>query len=119
MDFDDVYNTYKDKVKRFNNSYHAKAMTQDYLVTVHHRKHIYDFIYVDAHHTSASALLDCELSWPLLKPNGLLAIDDYLWEHPDGNPIHAPKLGIEMFLDRHEGEFDLLVMNSQVWIKKK
>ena len=76
MDFDDVYNTYKDKVKRFNNSYHAKAMTQDYLVTVHHRKHIYDFIYVDAHHTSASALLDCELSWPLLKPEGILAIDE-------------------------------------------
>ena len=119
MDFDDVYNTYKDKVKRFNNSYHAKAMTQDYLVTVHHQKHIYDFIYVDAHHTSASALLDCELSWPLLKPEGILAIDDYLWEHPDGNPIHAPKLGIHMFLDRHEGEFDLLVMNSQVWLRKK
>ena len=74
---------------------------------------------MDAHHTSASALLDCELSWPQLKSGGILAIDDYEWLHPDGVEIHAPKLGILMFLDRHVGEYEELVCNQQLWIRKR
>ena len=79
----------------------------------------YDFIYVDAHHTSASALLDCELSWPLLKFDGIMAIDDYEWQHIDGVDIHAPKIGIHMFLDRHDGKYETLAVNQQYWIRKK
>jgi predicted O-methyltransferase YrrM len=83
------------------------------------RPSFFDFIYVDAHHTSASAFLDSELSWSLLKPQGILAIDDYEWTHPDGVDIHAPKIGIHMFLDRHEGEYEELIRNQQLWIRKK
>ena len=118
MDFKDVYETYLNKIRGYDKVVHFKSQSVEFLIN--YTRYIkFDFIYVDAHHTSASALLDSELSWRVLKPNGILAIDDYLWEHPNNNPIHAPKLGIEMFLDRHEGEFDLLAMNSQVWIKKK
>ena len=118
MDFRDITNVYKSKTKGRNVMAYIST-TKSFLLETYNTDRQYDFIYVDAHHTSASAFLDSELSWPLLKRGGILAIDDYLWQHPDGNPIHAPKLGIEMFLDRHEGEFDLLAMNSQVWIKKK
>jgi hypothetical protein len=119
MDFDDVYTTYRNKIERFDNVGHFRETTQSFLLHQRNRLYKFNFIYVDAHHTSASALLDSELSWDLLKPGGLLAIDDYLWEHPDGVDIHAPKLGIHMFLDRHEGEYEELVRNSQVWIRKK
>jgi hypothetical protein len=117
MDFVSVYDTYKHKVGHFPNRFHAILTTQEFLLKPTKSK--YDFIYVDAHHTSASAFLDCELSWPLLKSGGILAIDDYEWTHPDGVEIHAPKLGIHMFLDRHEGEYKLLVKNQQVWIRKQ
>ena len=121
MDFDDVYETYKSKTEKFPQISHWKMTTQDFLIEECAERVLipYDFIYVDAHHTAASALLDSELSWPLLRRGGILAIDDYEWEHPDGNPIHAPKLGIHMFLDRHEGEYETLAINSQVWIRKK
>lgn len=118
MDFDDVYATYKSKVLPYENIIEYRITTQEFLLNNSDNNNLFDFVYVDAHHTSASALLDCELSWPLLKPGGIMAIDDYEWQHPDGDPIHAPKLGILMFLDRHEGEFDTLAINQQCWIRK-
>ena len=121
MDFEDVYVTYKAKTEDMSIMVH-RCSTSDYLLdhdNAFMRASAYDFIYVDAHHTSASAFLDSELSWPLLKPDGILAIDDYEWEHPDGVDIHAPKIGIHMFLDRHEGEYEELVRNQQLWIRKK
>jgi hypothetical protein len=118
MDFDDVYATYSNKVKDLPVT-PVTMRSDEYILRVRGVfLEAYDFIYVDAHHTSASALLDCELSWPLLKSGGILAIDDYEWLHPDGVEIHAPKLGINMFLDRHAGEFDTLIINQQYWIRK-
>jgi predicted O-methyltransferase YrrM len=119
MDFDDVYATYSSKVKDLPVT-PVTMRSDEYLLRVRSVfLESYDFIYVDAHHTSASAFLDSELSWPLLKPQGILAIDDYEWLHPDGVDIHAPKIGIHMFLDRHKGEYEELICNQQLWIRKK
>jgi predicted O-methyltransferase YrrM len=119
MDFKNVYDTYVDKVSNHSNITHLVTSTQDFLLESLYWDNRYDFIYVDAHHTAASAFLDCELSWDILKSGGILAIDDYEWLHPDGLEIHAPKLGIHMFLDRHPDQFDTLVVNQQYWIQKK
>lgn len=116
MDFADVYATYINKVNHIN-ALHYIMTTQEFLI--HKRTNRYDFIYVDAHHTAASAFLDCELSWELLKQGGILAVDDYEWVHPDGSTLHSPKLGIAMFLDRHVGEYETLAVNSQYWCRKK
>jgi predicted O-methyltransferase YrrM len=118
MDFDNVFFTYRAKTDHFHNRLFKQISTFDFL-SKHNYIKGYDFIYVDAHHTSASAFLDCELAWPLLKSGGILAIDDYEWLHPDGLDIHAPKLGIHMFLDRHPDQFDTLVINQQYWLRKK
>jgi predicted O-methyltransferase YrrM len=119
MDFENVYDTYTKKVGKYPNATHLVTSTQDFLLEYIYRDNRYDFIYVDAHHTAASAFLDCELSWSLLKSGGMMAIDDYEWTHPDGVEIHAPKLGIHMFLDRHPGEFDTLIVNQQYWLRKQ
>lgn len=119
MDFNDVWETYLSKVNKYGDAvYQWRMTTQKFLLGIYSDGN-YDFVYVDAHHTSASAFLDCELSWPLLKSGGLMAIDDYEWLHPDGVEIHAPKLGIHMFLDRHDGEFDTLIVNQQYWLRKR
>lgn len=118
MDFDDVFYTYRAKTDHFHNRFFKQITTFEYLSKYNYIKQ-YDFIYVDAHHTAASAFLDCELSWPLLRQGGMMAIDDYEWTHPDGLDIHAPKLGIAMFLDRHKDEVKVLAINSQAWLKKK
>lgn len=91
--------------------------TTDYLINSRSRGREYDFIYVDADHTTVGVLLDAELSWPLLKSGGIMAFDDYTWG-PD-LPAHlSPKLGINLFIARHQGKFETLAVNGQVWIRK-
>lgn len=117
MDFADVFHIYKDKVRHLPVT-SITSRTDNYLMrarVVHVTT--YDFIYVDADHTTVGVLLDAELSWPQLKSGGIMAFDDYNW----GNalPLHLrPRPGIDLFLLRHEGEYELLEKNEQVWIKK-
>ena len=119
MDFDDVFVTYCKKVDRFDNVSHFKTKTMDFFFD---RKNFmedgFDFIYVDADHTTVGVLLDAELSWPLLKSGGIMAFDDLTWG-ADLPPSQSPKAGILLFAERHKSEFDLIVANTQYWIKKK
>jgi predicted O-methyltransferase YrrM len=91
--------------------------TTDYLINSSLRGREYDFIYIDADHTAVGVLMDAELSWPLLKPGGLLAFDDYQWgAHLPASK--SPKLGIDLFLERHAGEYEILEQGLQVWLRK-
>ena len=118
MDFDDVFTTYRDKVKPYQKILWKQSDTFYYLTKYNYIKE-YDFIYIDADHTTVSVLLDAELSWPLLKSGGIMAFDDYTWGHESGDPRLAPMVGIDLFLHRHLGEYELLAKNDQVWIKKR
>ena len=118
MDFDDVYETYKRKMEPyFDKVLHFRKTTMDYLT--HPRVTNFDFIYVDADHTTVGVLLDGELSWPHLESGGIMAFDDYTWGHESGDPRLAPQVGIDLFLHRHQGEYELLAKNTQVWIRKQ
>jgi len=60
----------------------------------------FDFIYVDGSHQAPDVLCDAILAFRLLRVNGLIAFDDYLWqEHlPNGvDPIRCPKPAIDAF----------------------
>jgi len=118
MDFDEVYKIYEDKTKKFiSNLQIVRMSTFDWLINPVARIPSYDFIYVDADHTTVGVLLDAELSWPLLKSGGVMAFDDYTWG--DHYPMHQrPKPGIDLFLLRHSGEYDVLAVNLQYWIRK-
>ena len=112
MDFSEVESVYDAKVK--GRTIKQKMTTFQYLLNAYF---YFDFIYVDADHTAASALIDAELAWRLLKSGGILAFDDYLWGTQ--LPVHlAPKLGIDLFIHRHQGKFETLIVNGQVWIRK-
>lgn len=117
MDFKDVFSVYSRKVMGFDNITHFQTTTQEFLLDQRNRLSVFDFIYVDADHTAASALIDAELSWGLLKSGGILAFDDYEWgAHL---PAHlAPKLGIQLFIHRHQAEFETLAINGQYWVRK-
>ena len=117
ISFSEVYEFYKERMKPYDNVRSARNNTYNFLMSNQERNVSFDFIYVDADHTAASAFLDGELSWRLLKSGGIMAFDDYQW----GQHLHAfksPKLGIDLFLERHAGEYELLESGLQVWIKK-
>ena len=120
MDFDDVYETYKKKLEPYYDRILAlKSDTVTALIhDLNYAGNQYDFIYIDADHTTVGVLLDAELSWPLLKSGGIMAFDDLTWG-ADLPPSQSPKAGILLFAERHKDEFDLVVANTQYWIKKK
>ena len=115
IDFEDVRQYYYSRTRGMPIVPFTKSST-DHLIKI--RKYYkYNFIYVDADHTTVGVILDAELSWPLLMSGGIMAFDDYNW----GNelPLHQrPRPGIDLFLLRHEGEYELLEKNEQVWIRK-
>jgi predicted O-methyltransferase YrrM len=118
MDFEDVYKTYLDKTADYQDGIivHRKYTTA-YLMDYRTREKEYDFIYIDADHTTVGVLMDAELSWPLLKSGGIMAFDDYKWGC-DSAPELTPAPGIDLFLARHADEYEKLVINEQVWIRK-
>ena len=118
MDFDDVFATYRAKVKPYNKVLWKQTDTVSFLTSYNYLKE-YDFIYIDADHTTVGVLLDAELSWPLIKSGGIMAFDDYTWNHESGDPRLAPTVGIDLFLHRHQLELEVLVKNTQVWVRKK
>ena len=78
MDFDDVYKTYTDKIKDYKVNI-KRSTTTNYLVTQYGAGEVFNFIYIDADHTTVGVLMDAELSFPLLKSGGIMAFDDYTW----------------------------------------
>jgi predicted O-methyltransferase YrrM len=120
MDFDDVYKTYADKIKDYKVNI-CRTDTTGYLLAQYGcdrplGEH-WDFIYIDADHTTVGVLMDAELSFPLLKSGGIMAFDDYTWgSHLP--PHKRPKLGIDLFLERHLGKYEVLGSGLQVWLRK-
>jgi hypothetical protein len=118
MDFDDVLKVYQTKTEPYKDKIKAFDSTTVFYLSAIRRPPSYDFIYVDADHTTVGVILDAELAWPQLKSGGIMAFDDYTWGHASGDPRLAPQVGIDLFLHRHLGDYELLAKNNQVWIRK-
>jgi predicted O-methyltransferase YrrM len=60
----------------------------------------FDLIYIDGSHQAADVLLDSVLAFELLRRDGVIAFDDYLWQEalPGGtDPLRCPKVAIDAF----------------------
>lgn len=77
----------------------------------------FDFVYVDGSHTTADTAADLALAWAILKPDGVLAIDDYDW-CPSHTTDH-PKPGIDSFLRRMRGEYDVISAGYRIFLQKR
>jgi predicted O-methyltransferase YrrM len=93
----------------------------------------FDFVYVDGDHNACNLLEDLLLSWKLLKVGGIMLIDDYEMEVTDpwhyvshaefnkDNPklrFTHPRIAIDAFLNIYRGQFDLIIDNYQIGIKR-
>jgi predicted O-methyltransferase YrrM len=79
--------------------------------------HSFDIIYIDGSHTSADVISDAVLSWPLLKKDGLLIFDDYLWQ--DYLPMELrPQLAIDSFINAYRYFVEIVHQGCQVILKK-
>jgi hypothetical protein len=116
FDWDELEQFYDDRMSNYKNVCKMKSRSDDFLKNAE-EKH-YDFIYIDGDHTAEGVYTDAYLSWPLLKPYGIMAFDDYQWRHDSGNIMLSPKPGIDRFLNEFDGQYKLMIMDEQVWIRK-
>lgn len=116
MNFNEVENIYDQRISSYKNVKKIKGTTIEYLRIA--PLDYYDFIYIDADHSTASTLVNAELSWLNLKVGGLLAFDDYEWNMGKGE-WYNPRLGIDIFLNTHQKEYSIIHKDYQVWILKK
>lgn len=115
IDFDAIYGIYLNRMDKYENVMSIKG---DSTYVLPNLKEKYDFIYIDGDHTEKAVYRDATNAWPLLKSQGILAFDDYLWGQ-DVHPSLRPMIAIDNFLQEKQGEYVLLSQDYQVWIQKK
>jgi len=81
-------------------------------------KQTYDFIYIDGNHTAYDTLSDACMAWGLLRSGGVMLFDDYGW-NKYSEPQLNPKIGIDSFLECYKGQYDTIINNYQLAVKKK
>jgi predicted O-methyltransferase YrrM len=74
--------------------------------------HTFDFIYVDGAHDPATALTDACMAWGLLRQGGVMLFDDYQYPH------EPTKVGIDAFLAGFQGQYEIVINNYQLGVKK-
>jgi predicted O-methyltransferase YrrM len=78
----------------------------------------FDAIYIDGDHRAAPVLFDVACCWRLLKPSGVMILDDYLWEL-DKPLLDRPLLAIDLFLEMVADRAEILHQDYQVIIRKR
>ena len=78
----------------------------------------FDFIYVDASHTAPDVLTDACVAWPLLKDEGVMVFDDYLWGE-QRDVLHRPKLAVDAFVNIFAEQLKPVHMGYQYIVRKE
>ena len=76
----------------------------------------YDIIYVDGSHRLLDCYTDLILSWQLLEQNGMMIIDDYLFNK--NNILESPYEAVNEFLEKYKNKYTLLHKSYRVFILK-
>ena len=98
-----------------------KGFSDDQLIKLlsNNKKNYFDFIYIDGSHLGPDVLCDAVLSFRLLKINGVMAFDDYLWPSANKSLTRIPKLAIDSFVNLYSEKIN--IFNAplyQIYIKK-
>jgi predicted O-methyltransferase YrrM len=80
----------------------------------------FDLVYIDGSHATRDVLTDLVLSWDLLREDGLLVLDDYLWGKGKKWPRDLrPQFAIEAFITAYSREVEVVDRAYQVILRKR
>jgi len=79
----------------------------------------FDIIYIDGSHAAAAVLADAVLSWPLLRNNGLMMFDDYLWNAKILPLELRPQVAIDAFITAHRNSLEIVYNSDSQRIFRK
>jgi|688.fasta_scaffold283844_2 predicted O-methyltransferase YrrM len=77
----------------------------------------YDIIFIDGNHTSPYVLSDAIMSWKLLKVNGTMVFDDYLWGL-DKHETLRPKMAVDNFISNYSDYLEVCWSDYRIAVKK-
>ena len=80
----------------------------------------FDFIYVDGGHKCLDCYADMVLSWPLLRKGGIMAVDDVLFmaEKKAADPLAVPYAGVEYFVEKYKGQYEIVHSGYRIYLRK-
>lgn len=78
---------------------------------------VFDIVYINSSYFAKDILLDAVLSMKLLKTDGIMLFNNYLWEKLEPH-IYSPKPAIDAILNIYKNEIVVLFIGYQVIIKK-
>jgi predicted O-methyltransferase YrrM len=115
-EIDNLFTVFVNNTAEYGNKLTTfKMPSQVYLTSF---KNTYDFIYVDGDHHAWACLEDMVLSWPQLKKNGIMIVDDYGGGEEDAEIQDLPKTGINSFLISYTSRYEILHVGYQLVIRK-
>ena len=115
QNFDIVEKNFDYNTSSFNNILKFKNNSDDFFKK---NNTLFEVIYIDGYHRDFQVLKDCRNAWKILKKNGLLICDDYIWNFYE-NIKENPCYSINKFIDEIKNENKVLeVSKSQIFIKK-
>ena len=88
------------------------------------KENYFDFVYIDGSHVASDVLCDAILGFKMLKPNGVMIFDDYLWTpsielNIPLNPLDIPKIAIDAFINIYIRELRIMTAPLyQLFIQK-
>lgn len=77
----------------------------------------FDLIYVDGSHCSDAVLADATMAFGLLKKEGYMIFDDYLWNE-SADVLDHPKMSIDAFVNMFRKHIAIGMINYQYVIQK-
>lgn len=117
FDWSDVETEYQVKVESYisDGKIFPKKMTSvEFLRSC---KTKFDFVYIDGNHEAYAVLEDFTFVFDLVKPNGIIAFDDYTWG--EYLPIHKrPAFAIDCIRNCYIDKVEIIDSGSQLWMRK-
>jgi predicted O-methyltransferase YrrM len=95
-----------------------KSTSVNSLASLISYKKQFDFIYIDGSHLAKDVLTDACMAWPLLKKDGIMAFDDYLWKPPGFKLLDRPKFAVDSFVNMFEDELHITHLGYQLIVRK-
>lgn len=82
------------------------------------RRECFDFIFIDGSHFADDVMVDAMLAWQLLRADGVLVFDDYLWRYAPYGWKRNPGAAINLFLRLIGRDGTLLHVGQQLAVRK-
>ena len=115
LNFKTLEQNFDNNIKEFNNIEKFKCKSD---VFFKNNNAVFDLVYIDGYHDADQVMKDFKNSWKVLKKNGVIICDDYIWQFSKNikkNPCYAINYCLNQLKDSYK---ILMVTNSQIFIKK-